>query len=179
MSNRIKLITPVINTRADMEALVGDIASLKIHETKLKAAMDQRLQQVREEYETDLGMIAGTLELKMQAGCAWAEAHPEEFGKARSITMVHGTVGWRIGMPQLKTLKGWTWKRVLENLIKLGYTAYVRMNPHVDKEAILANRENLLDGDLKTMGVTIVQEQSFYVEPLMQDIEGRVTTQTV
>lgn len=173
---RIKLKIPEIKSRAEMEALVGEICALKINESKLKADMDDEIKAVREDYESDLSDTADRLNVRMQAAQAWAENHPAEFGKLKSIEMTHGVVGWRIGQPQLKTLAGWTWDRVLERLQQVkAYAGFIRTKLEVDKQSILALRESLLDGDLKNMGVRVVQDESFYVEPKTTKVENRET----
>jgi phage host-nuclease inhibitor protein Gam len=172
-SRRIKVTAPMVKTRAEMEALVGQIAELKIYETKTKALMDERLTEIRSEYEVQLGAAAEDIEYRMELARAWAEANPMEFGHLKSIEMSHGVIGFRTGTPKLKPLSGWTWDRVLEKLLRLGYDQFLRTKTEVDKEAIIGCREDLLDGDLKAMGIKITQDESFYVEPKLTPVEKR------
>ena len=122
---RLKTPTTTIATREDMEALVGEIASLKTKEQKYTAEMNRRINEIRMDYDAALGGIEEELKGKMAIARDWAEAHPGEFGKAKSIAMTHGDVGWRIGNPALKTIPGWTWDRVLEKLREGGALAQV------------------------------------------------------
>jgi phage host-nuclease inhibitor protein Gam len=168
-----KLIVP--KTREQAEAIVGDITEIKIEETAAKALMDQRLKDVRQEFEAQLSSINDQLTPLLLQIQAWAEANPAEFGKAKSIDMLHGVIGWRISTPALKTLSGWTWARVLEALKSLGHAAFIRTKDDIDKAAIIGQRENLLDGDLRLFGCKIVSEESFFVEPKTTPVEKRVT----
>lgn len=172
---RIKSKAPTITTREEMEALVGDIARLKTFQQQTTAAMDQRITEVRAEYEQQLGDAERDLAPMVESVRLWAEANPEAFGKHKSLDLLHGVIGWRVGMPTLKTLSGWTWDRVLERLKSLTtYSGFVRTKEEVDKASILAQRETLLPEDLRQMGVRVVQDESFFVEPKLTEVETKI-----
>src|SRR5574341_1447265 len=116
MKNRIKLKAPVIKSRAEMEALVREIAELTLDRNKQQIEMDQEITAIKERYETKLSQCNKALEEKTEVARAWAEANPAEFNGRKSLDLTHGSVGWRTGQPTLKTLSGWTWDRVLEKL---------------------------------------------------------------
>jgi phage host-nuclease inhibitor protein Gam len=176
MKNRIKKCGPVVRTRGEMETLVGEIARLKNEEQTLSAEMDGRIQEVRTDYESRLAAIADEINLRMASAEEWSLAHPDEFGKAKSVDMTHAVVGWRTGQPQLKTLAGFTWDRVLERLRSLAqYAGFIRTKQEVDKQGIIAARENLLDADFRQMGVRVVQDESFYVDPKVTEVETTVS----
>lgn len=169
---RIKTTASPIRTRDEMEALVGDIARLKAKEQQYTAEMNQRVTEVRRDYEAGLSGVQDELSGKMALARDWAEAHPEEFGKARSIAMTHGDVGWRIGNPTLKTLSGWTWDRVLEKLRGGGaWLKYLRVKQEVNKEALLADREVIA---LSEAGCRVVQDETFFIEPRIEATETTV-----
>lgn len=175
-NNRIKLKAPTIKSREEIEALVGDLARLTNFQQQTTALMDQRITEVRAEYETQLAEAEQQKAALMEAARQWAEANPEEFGKTKSIEMLHGTMGCRIGMPTLKTLSGWTWDRVLEKLRTVpAYAVFIRTKQEVDKATILDLREDLLDGDLRAMGVRVVQDETFFVEPKLTEVETKAT----
>ena len=162
-TKRIKQTGPAIQTRQQMERVVADICELTIFRDAQTAAMDQRLMEIRTEYEMTLSKCQEELDAKMALAQAWAEANPAEFGAKKSIQMVHGEVGFRTGMPQLKPLTGWTWDRVKEAL-KTGNFGYIRTKEEVDKAQILADR--LIIGEaMRTIGCRVVQDEPFFVEP--------------
>lgn len=175
-NTRIKLKPPTIKSRAEVEAILGEIARLTSFQQQTSALMDQRHTEIRDEYLDQLSNAEQEKAALMEAARNWAEANPDEFGKTKSIEMLHGVMGWRVGMPQLKTVAGWTWDRVLEKLRSVSaYAVFVRTKQEVDKAAILGLREELLDGDLRAMGVRIVQEESFYVDPKLTEVETKAT----
>ena len=165
MAKRVKLTGPSIVTRDQMERVVGQICALTILRDQTTATMDGRLQEIRQQYEQQLSDTAGELDKLMAMAQDWAEEHPEEFGKRRSIEMVHGTLGFRTGTPKLKTLKGWTWDRVLEMLKSANLSYLIRRKEEVNKEAILAEAAKQNLQSWCEIGCQVVQDESFFVEP--------------
>jgi phage host-nuclease inhibitor protein Gam len=108
----------------------------------------------------------------MEHARVWAEANPREFGEGRSIQTVHGALGWRLGGPSLRTLTGWTWDRVKETLKAANAAGYLRVKEEVNKQNLLADRDAIGAEKLREIGVRVVQEESFFVEPNLTDIPG-------
>lgn len=176
-NNRIKLTVAAPKTREEMETLVGDIAALKIKERALTAEMDAKIKSVKDHYQGQLTGLNESLAHKMPCALAWAEAHPDDFGKLRSIEMLHGTLGWRTNTPSLKTLSGWTWDRVLEAVKRLPrLAAYIRTKEEINKQALLGDRDTLGADGLRAIGVKVVQEEEFFVEPKLTETETRIAS---
>ena len=176
MNNEIKLRTPAVQTRAGMETLVRDIAGLKLNEKLLLTGMDAELQAVRNQYESRLNTVARVLADKTEAARVWAAANPVEFGGRRSIGWVHGTAGFRMGPPKLKTLAKRKWDGVLGALRACRWgAAYIRVKEEIDKEQIIADvgAEILSAADLRKAGAQVVREESFYVEAKLARSENR------
>jgi phage host-nuclease inhibitor protein Gam len=169
-TNRIKHTQPVIRTREAMESLIGEIAALKNQQRLLTAAMDEQIQAVRGQYEAQLAAQNEALDQKMTLARLWSEANPQEFGTARSIETVHGVVGWRTGQPALKTLPGWTFDRVLQTLKAVCAAGYIRVKEEVHKQNLLADREALGPEKLRELGLRVVQEETFFVEPKLTEV---------
>lgn len=176
MNNRIKLKTPAVNTRTDMEALVRDIAGLKFNEQLLNAGMDAEIQAVRDKYRGRLNTVAEVLSEKVSAARDWAEANPAEFGRRKSIDFPDGTVGFRTGTPKLKMLAKWKWSGVLQALRNARWgAAYIRIKEEINKEQIIADvgANTLSQTDLRKAGAQVVREESFFVETRLSRVESR------
>jgi phage host-nuclease inhibitor protein Gam len=175
MSNdRIKLPTTKI-TRARAEELLGELATLKLQEREEKNALDRDLTAAREAYEAPLLRLAKQIEEKTTILESWAAANPEEFPKNRkSIEMIHGILGYRTGTPKLKTLPKWTWDRVLEKLREM-LPEFVRTKEEVNKEGLIAAvGEGRLDPtEARQLGVQVVQDEAFFVEPRLSEQPAR------
>ena len=165
---------PTPRTKADMDNLVSQIATLKRAEAGLKHDMDVRVAAVKLEYEGTLADIE--LELKSLTGAAeaWATSNAEAFGKNKSIKFLQGTVGFRTGTPKLEPLnKKWNWKLITSAVQEL-LPAFIRNKPEVDKEALLAQRdEEIIGYALPRVGLKVTQDESFFVDVDGTKVETR------
>lgn len=179
MKSRIKktaAVVPTPRTRAEMEALVGQIARLKIQEAAETVAMDKEIAAIKQQHEDALCAIDDELKPLLAAAETWATSNPDQFGKNKSVSMLHGTIGFRTTTPKLEPLnKKWNWKTITEAVCRY-LPAFVRTKPEVDKEAILGQRDELAY-ILPTVGLRVTQTESFFVEPEMTQVETRETVE--
>ena len=172
---RIRKVLPDIRSREEMERLVGEIATLKNQQTQAQAEIDERILKLREAREVELSAIAEQLDEKTEMALRWAAANGLEFGTRKSIVMTHGTVGFRTGNPKLKPAPKYTLAKVLETIQRSPTFArsYIRTKQEVDREKLLADRDDLGADALKVLGLKVVQEESFFVEPHLSTVENR------
>jgi phage host-nuclease inhibitor protein Gam len=163
-----KTILP-IPTRAEMETLMGNYRALEIHRLGLQAEKEAALKKLDAQYAGSLEEIGLAQAQAFERLQAWADANPADFHNAQTLDLTHGRIGYRTGMPALKTLAGWTFDRVLERLKNLSWTHFIRVKQEVDKQAIIAQREQLTEDDLRGLGVRVVQEETFFVEPKLEE----------
>jgi phage host-nuclease inhibitor protein Gam len=176
-NNRIKHIAPVIKTRVEAEETLGEIRRLTIERNFLNADREAQIKAIDDRFAPELSELNQELESATEHLRIWSEANPSEYGKLKSLELPHGTMGWRTGTPSLKTLTGWTWDRVLEKLKELKALAhYIRTKEEVDKQAIIGDRDGIGQEMLRTIGVKVVQSESFFVEPKLDEVENRQTT---
>ena len=150
-------------TREDIEAAVRELCIASVRLDEEQARMNLELAAVRERYEPELAALSEIADEQTAIIRAWADAHPEEFATRKSIAMVHGTIGYRTGQPTLKPIRGVTWDKILA-ILRHNLPHYVRVKEEVDKEAILADREQLGDENLKTLGMRVEQAERFFVD---------------
>ena len=168
MTNRIRLTKTVISSRAEAETALGEIAATTAHLNELKAQLDQELTSVRKCYEERIDTLSKKIETQSGLLQQWAEASPEEFPEGRkSIELLHGRLGFRTSTPSLKTIAGWTFKKALEVIAR----PFVRVKEDLDKEGVLAAyaRGELTDTELKRVGLRVVQDEAFFIEPKLEE----------
>jgi phage host-nuclease inhibitor protein Gam len=173
-TNRIKLPNTII-TRARAEEILGELAVLKLEEREQKNELDRELTAARESREAPLLKLTKKIEEKTALLESWASANPGEFPKNRkSIELIHGVIGYRTGTPKLKTLPKWTWDRVLEKLKEM-LPEMVRSKEEVNKEGIIAavGEGRLEPESARQLGVTVVQDETFFVEPRIAEQPAR------
>lgn len=132
--------------------------------------MDIEMVKIREKYADELGKLSEQKEKSFDILQAFAlENKAEVFTKKKSLETVHGVLGFRTGTPQLKTLKGFTWKAVT-NLLKEFLPAYVRVAEEPAKDRLLADRDFPETAAMFTkVGIVVAQDESFYVEPKKEE----------
>ncbi len=165
MARQKKVILSGI-TREEMEEAMRVYATADAKERSLNAELDAELAQVREKYAKELTTLGSEKDEAFEKLQAYATENREEyFTKRKSMETTHGTLGFRIGQPQLKPAKGMTWAGILE-LLKLKGKNYIRTVEEVAKDKLLAERE--LD-DCKIImdacHISVIQKETFYVEP--------------
>ena len=174
---RIKLpAAPAITTRDEAEAVMNQLALTANNRRKFITRLDAEKLAVEEKYAANLAACEADIKAKSEILRAWAEANPEAFGKKKSIDFAAGTLGFRTGTPKLKLLARWTWDKVLAAIEARAFN-FVRTTPEVDKEAIITFYASATDKPeveakvLAPIGVKVVQDESFYVEPNLTDTE--------
>lgn len=150
-----------VETREDMEALVGELCKLAIQKDTVMDALDKEVQTVRERHEAKIVALETAYKARLELAKAWAVEHVAEFGTAKSLVMVHGTIGFRTGNPTLAPIKGLTWDEVLD-LLEKSFPEYVRRKTEVDRELLIAQREKLGEDGLRKRGVRVQQREAFY-----------------
>nr|DAL82974.1 MAG TPA: hypothetical protein [Caudoviricetes sp.] len=153
-------------TRDEMEDAMRIYATADAKERALNAELDGKLAEIREQYAAELADLNAEKDEAFEKLQAYATENREEhFTKRKSMETTHGTLGFRIGQPQLKPAKGMTWAGILE-LLKLKGKNYIRTVEEIAKDKLLAERE--LD-DCKIImdacHISVIQKETFYVEP--------------
>jgi phage host-nuclease inhibitor protein Gam len=173
---RIKKKLHVITSRHEAEAVVGEIANATLNKIGLTAKMDQEVAAAKARYLPLLQECDDFITEKTDDLYVWSDANEAEFGKAKSIKFAVGTVGFRTGTPKLSLLnRSWNWEKVLD-AVGVVLPNFIRQKPEIDKEAILDQREELAVF-LPSVGLKVNQDESFYVEPHITDVEIRQVTE--
>ena len=133
---------------------------------KINAEIELACAKIREKHQVRLSALEAESEGAFDVLQAYATENKDElFAKKKSLEMVHGTIGFRTGTPKLKTLKGFTWASALQ-LVKEFLPKHIRMTEEIAKDKLLAERnEEEVAANLERCGITVAQDESFYVEP--------------
>ena len=176
--------TPPV-TREQMDATMGQIRDLTIERNFLNADREAQLKAIDDRLGPQLQHLNETLQTLTAHVKAWADENPEEFAGKKSLETTHGTLGWRMGQWQVEKLAGWIWSRtkksakaakvVLELLKDKFGKKYVRIKEEVDKDALIADRGTLTAEQLQSVGVRLLQEEHFFVDPNLEETVNRRT----
>lgn len=181
-TNRVRIAAPIpVLTRQDAETEVGAIASLTLERNSTQILLDDEITRIREKFGPALAALMTLIELKSERLREWAEANPDEFTKGKkSIEMTHGVIGFRTGTPKLKTIGRKTWAAVLEAIKRLGPVSWIRTEETVNKEQIIADARvggepPWFDKQMHVVGVQVVQDETFFIEPKLEELTNRIT----
>jgi phage host-nuclease inhibitor protein Gam len=84
-------------------------------------------------------------------------------------------IGFRTGTPKLALAKrGGNWNAALE-CVKAFLPAFIRNKPEIDKEALIAQRDDEpVKWALPQCGLKVTQGESFYIEPHLEQVAEKV-----
>jgi phage host-nuclease inhibitor protein Gam len=132
---------------------------------KLEAELELRMNALRAEYEDEILEQVDKKSFAFEKLEIFATNNQEYFEARKSIEFTFGTLGFRTSTPRLKTLKGFTWSRVLEK-VKKHVPDFVRVKEELNKEELISYRnDKTITALYKTIGVEVVQEETFFVQP--------------
>jgi phage host-nuclease inhibitor protein Gam len=163
MARAKKVVIPTIEDSKVPEVL-GQYAQATSHLKKLEAELELKIKKLRDQQQSKIDELVNARTEAFNMLNQYADKHKDDlFAKRRSKEYAHGTIGYRIGTPKVKP-KGITLKKALD-LIKTMNLPFVRTKEEIDKDKIIASRED--EGvmtKLSKIGLHVVQDETFYVE---------------
>ena len=170
---RIKVETRKIATREEAEVVLHDIAIAVNARRKVAADMDAEILVVKNLWQPHLTKLEEQIAADTGRLADFAENHPEVFPKDRkSAQWVAGKFGFRTDTPSLAPAgRAFTWAKILAVILSKRLRKFVRTKIEVDKDAILARcgtkekPTKFQTGTLPLLGLKLVQEEKFFVEP--------------
>ena len=155
---KIAVDAPVLENRRDVDQAIGAVAGLEASALRLKAEVEEKIRCLREDAAARAAEHLQAAEAFRQAIQGWAEGHPGEFGKARSLALPHGRIGWRTVTSIRLDRKAEFVVAALE-AADLADAVIVRKSPNKDVLAAYP------DETLREVGCRRVKRDDFYVEP--------------
>lgn len=184
LTNRIRVATAdaAIENREMAESEVCALANLTLERNSVQILLDDAINKLREKYGPTIADYNKDITDKSERLRTWAELNPDEFPKGKkSIEMSHGTIGFRTGTPKLKTISRKTWDAVLQAIKAMGLRAWIRTEETVNKEQIIADARGgaalklFADEHMRAIGVKVVQDETFFIEPKLEELKKRIT----
>lgn len=181
--SRFKVSLTSIASRDEAEGVMNDLALMANEQRRLIADRDAEVLAVNAAFESPLAECAEDLRAKTDALRAWAESNPDQFPKDRkSIEFLSGKLGFRTGNPTIALgSRAFTWAKVLTLVVNRKMRKLLRTRLEVDKEAVLARCGTLKAPTrfqtkvLPTLGLKLMQQESFFVEPALTEVDTRQT----
>lgn len=163
-------IIPTLESLDDVDATLARIAGFKRHVALIEAGMNEDVDRIKLAAAKECEPVKQDIAALEQAVLRYAEAHKTELFTARkSLALSFGVIGYRAST-KLKTLRKFTWERVLQTLRDKALPHLIRTKEEVDKEAL----KGLAPEALAELGVQAVQEDTFFYELDEQELGAAV-----
>ena len=169
MTTRAKKQVLANISEEDYKENLAEYAKSEAEIRKINAEIDLAAQKLREKHQDKLENLGKIKTESFDVVMQYAEENPQLFEKKRSVETPFGNIGYRLGTPKLDRRKGFTWSACLE-LLKSKFPQFVKVKEDINKEALLADK-TLSDNDLKTVGVEIVQNDTFYIDLKTEEVK--------
>lgn len=168
MSRRINVTVQDL-TWDDVVRISGEIAEASAALAVDTAVLTQEIDQVKAAHQDIQNTLASEISAKTEQLERWASAHPESFTDRRSIDLPRAIIGFRMGQPTVKLIKGASSSMAVEKLLQLpdGEQFVTVAKPQLNKPVIVAQRDTLQD-EFRACGIKIVQEERFFIDPKAQ-----------
>ena len=173
-------IEPVIQTRDDAEAAMNELALTVNNQRRIITQRDKEILGITEQWANKLAEISDEIKTLTEQLRVWADTNSDQFPKDRkSIELASGKLGFRTGTPKLALYsRSFTWDKVL-GFIRSKMPEFIRTKEEVDKEAILggysmSGDKPKADADLRSVGLRVTQDESFFIEPDLTTFEQRL-----
>jgi len=155
----------------EVDTALGNARDLTAKRDKLNAEAAQKIAAIQQKQVEQVGPLDAELAQIGTNVNLFTDAHRAELDN-KSKKLTNGRVYVRLAPPALKTLKGFTWKAVVEALVARQMKKFLRTkDPEVDKEALKTS--GLTEGQLQDLGVCIAQDEEIGYE--LTDTEAKST----
>lgn len=175
-SKKPVVTVPAIQTVDGLRASVNDLIEKQTRLERAKAKRDLEIAQIQTAFDVDNATLVAEIEALTSSAHVYCETHRVVFGEDRkSIDVGNAVVGFRNNPWKVeKVVSKDTFEAIAKRLLGVPWGApFVRtLEPEVNREALLSERANLDEAQLRAVGIRITQAETFYIEPKVETAEG-------
>lgn len=165
-----KVITDV--SRQQAEDAMGMFSDAANSLQKIEAEMNTQINAIRDRYQDKITQLNEDKDEHFEVLEVFANEQNENWGKKKSISLLHGVIGFRTGTPKIKFEKGFNSKSVTA-ILQEQFPEYVRTVVEMNKEQLLIDREaDNFNTICKKAHIEVVQEETFYVESKAEELQN-------
>lgn len=175
---RQKLEPCIITSRVSLEATVAEVVKLKLEHVQANAAMEREIADVQKRHQEILLGLARQMEAREAGVFVYCQKNRGElFKEKKSLDCLLATIGFELTPPRVEKLHAKdTFTKAAARLINLPWgEAYVRYpDAEVNKEQLIQDRSILKAEQLLQAGLSIEQDENFYIRPKSEVAEQSV-----
>jgi phage host-nuclease inhibitor protein Gam len=137
---------------------------------QIEGQLNERINLIKNEYQEMITELIEKRKQHFETLESFAKEQKDNWGKRKSFELLHSVIGFRTGTPKVTKDRKFSWEHVLE-LVKEKCPAFVRVKCELDKEAIIAMRDEEQFLDLqKSCFVDVIQDEVFFVDPKLIEL---------
>lgn len=163
-----KVITGVSSDNAQQAS--AEYANAYVQLQKIEAKMNEEINRVKSKYQDSISDLDEKKQEHYEVLEVYAREQKDNWGKAKSIDLLHTKIGFRIGMPKVKMEKGFNSTSVTA-LLQEHFPDYVRTVVEMNKEKLIADRDtDGFDKLCKKSHIEVIQDETFFAEPKVEEL---------
>lgn len=165
MAKRTSKTVHVGISREEAEKAMAEYAAAEAKLQSINAKMEADMMKIREKYAGQVAELESQKDKNFDVVNMFAIEHRSElFQDKKKVETVHGSYGFRAGIPKLKAASGFTWASVVERCREF-LPDYVRATYEVAKSKLLADRNSEdVKAQFEKVGIEVVSEEKFFIE---------------
>lgn len=169
---KTKKVLVVVPDDARAAEMMEQFAKCSSALKKIEADMEISIQKIRAKYDDDVQRLRSEISQYTDSLQAYAEKNKERFfSKKKSHDMLHGMIGFRTGTPKVVKDRKITIKELIIRLRDMNLGRFIRTTEELNKEVVIQERDNVdTMRQMKAVGVTVVQDETFFVEVYEEDL---------
>ena len=165
-----KIITGVTLDQAQEASELFALSQNKL--AKIEAKMNEEINRIKSKYQDSITELTESQEEPKEILEVYAKENQGEWGKKKSMELLHCIIGFRTGTPKVVKDKKYTWELITETVMKL-FPNLVRTKTELDKDAIIAlSKEDGFKEIAEKCCIDVVQEESFFVQPKVEELQA-------
>jgi phage host-nuclease inhibitor protein Gam len=130
----------------------------------LEAQINERINSIKDEFADEIIHLTRDRERQFETLEVYAKEQKDNWGRRKSLDLLHSVIGFRTGTPRVTKDKIFTWDNILD-MVKERFPSLIRAKYELDKEAIIAMRDDKEFLEVqKACYIDVEQGESFYVE---------------
>lgn len=172
MAKRVTKVVIANVTAEQAEQASHDYATGQTKLEKIEARMNEEINRVKAKYQDEITEVKESLEEPYETLEVFAKEQKDNWGKKKSVDLLHCSIGFRTGTPKVVKDKKFTWDAVLELMKKNKlFKPFIRVSEEIDKQSILAEtNENTLTLLKKECYVDVDQDEKFFVTVKKEEV---------
>ncbi|HEV3413764.1 MAG TPA: host-nuclease inhibitor Gam family protein [Puia sp.] len=169
MATRAKKVLITNISHGDAEQAMGLFAHCNTQLKLIESRMEEEKHQIDNKYLEEITQLKDSMEEQLKMLQVYGQQYKDSW-KGKSLALLHGKIGFRTGNPKLVKDKKFTWDAVTE-LLKKAFPTFVRINYEINKEALIAFRDQQEFEKIKeSCYVDVIRDETFYAEANMEDL---------